>query len=85
MTGCTRRLPPTATWGEVLRWDAQWLEAALAGRDGYVAALDDLLRSMPAVHQPPEKSVQFTQPKITAAVPRVPASTRAGTVRAPRP
>ncbi|MEU8482361.1 hypothetical protein [Streptomyces sp. NPDC048641] len=36
---------------EDLRWDADWLEAALAGRDGYTAALDELLRTMPPPSQ----------------------------------
>ncbi|WP_371551469.1 hypothetical protein OG266_38640 [Streptomyces sp. NBC_00554] len=68
-----------------LRWDAQWLEAALAGRDGYVAALDDLLLTMPAPDQRPGHPVQFAQPKITAAAPPAPAARRAGAVRTRRP
>jgi hypothetical protein len=68
-----------------LRWDAAWLDAALAGRDGYVAALDELLKTMPAPDQRANTSVQFAQSKITAIVPPVPASTRAGAVRARRP
>lgn len=68
-----------------LRWDAAWLEAALAGRDGYVAALDDLLRTIPGPGQQVGKPVQFTQPKITTASPSVPASTRAGAVRTRHP
>ncbi|KPC62638.1 hypothetical protein [Streptomyces chattanoogensis] len=67
-----------------LRMDAAWLEAALDGRDGYVAALGELLRTMPSPSQRPEKPVQFTQPKITT-VPPAPASARAGAVRARRP
>ena len=70
---------------EELRMDAQWLEAALAGRDGYVAALDDLLRTMPAPGQRPERPVQFAQPKITASARPAPANRRAGAVRAHRP
>ncbi|MER5828695.1 hypothetical protein ABT086_42505 [Streptomyces mirabilis] len=70
---------------EDLRWDAQWLEAALAGRDGYVAALDDLLRTMPAPDQRPRHPVQFDQPKIAATAPPAPAARRAGAVRARRP
>ncbi|WP_405626024.1 hypothetical protein [Streptomyces sp. NBC_01396] len=71
--------------GEDLRWDAQWLEATLAGRDGYVAALDDLLRTMPALDQRPTHQVQFDQPKITATAPPAPATSRAGAVRTHRP
>ncbi|WP_326759140.1 hypothetical protein OHB35_15295 [Streptomyces phaeochromogenes] len=70
---------------EDLRWDAQWLEAALAGRDGYVAALDDLLRTMPSPDQRPPQPVQFAQPKITATAPPAPATGRAGAVRTHRP
>jgi len=70
---------------EDLRWDAQWLDAALAGRDGYVAALDDLLRTMPAPDQRPPQPVQFAQPKITATAPPAPATGRAGAVRTHRP
>ncbi|MGW0711735.1 hypothetical protein ACWD4G_38255 [Streptomyces sp. NPDC002643] len=66
---------------EDLRWDAQWLEAALAGRNGYVAALDDLLRTMPAPGQRPRRPVQFAQPKITVTAP--PAA-GAGAVRTSR-
>lgn len=69
---------------EDLRMDAQWLEAALAGRNGYVAALDDLLRTMPDPGQRPTRPVQFAQPKITATAPPAP-STGAGAVRTRRP
>lgn len=68
-----------------LRFDAQWLEAALAGRDGYVAALDQLLRTMPEPGQRPGLPVQFAQMKITAVASPVPAPSRAGPVRARRP
>ncbi|MFE9407398.1 hypothetical protein ACFYN0_01135 [Streptomyces sp. NPDC006704] len=68
-----------------LRWDAAWLEAALAGRDGYIAALDDLLPTMPELCQQAGRPAQFTQPKITTASPPAPASTRAGAVRTRRP
>jgi hypothetical protein len=67
---------------EALRWDAQWLDAALASRNGYVAALDDLLRTMPGPGQRPRRPVQFAQPKITATAPPAPG---AGAVRASRP
>ncbi|WP_406439061.1 hypothetical protein OHB14_51620 [Streptomyces sp. NBC_01613] len=70
---------------EDLRWDAQWLEASLAGRDGYVAALDDLLRTMPAPDQRPRQPMEFAQPKIAATAPSAPAARRAGAVRTRRP
>ncbi|WP_327352821.1 hypothetical protein [Streptomyces sp. NBC_01304] len=67
-----------------LRWDADWLEAALAGRDGYTAALDELLRTMP----PPTQLAALTpalSPKITAAAPPTPAAPRAGAARMRHP
>ncbi|MFD3944966.1 hypothetical protein [Streptomyces sp. NPDC058579] len=51
-----------------LRMDAQWMEAALQARRGYLSVLDKVLRSEP----PPEhqRTVTFNQPTITArAVP----------------
>ncbi|MFF6772763.1 hypothetical protein ACFY8W_04280 [Streptomyces sp. NPDC012637] len=72
---------------ETLRMDAQWLEAALDARDGYRAALDDLLRTMPPLVRQ-LRPVQFTQPKATIALPSAvaaPAPQRAGAVRARRP
>ncbi|MDO0936463.1 hypothetical protein QQY66_33950 [Streptomyces sp. DG2A-72] len=68
-----------------LRFDAQWLEAALSGRNGYIAALGELLRTMPERGQRPPWPVQFAQQKITAVASPVPASSRAGAVRAHRP
>ncbi|MDF3292434.1 hypothetical protein [Streptomyces silvisoli] len=67
-----------------LRMDAAWLEAALAGREGYAVALDDLLRTMPPVSEHSPRPAQFTQPKITATAP-APASVRAGAAPARRP
>ncbi|MGW7005900.1 hypothetical protein ACWGCW_24615 [Streptomyces sp. NPDC054933] len=51
-----------------LRMDAQWLEAALDARDGYRAALDDLLRTMPPPGQPP-RPVRMAQPTVTTTLP----------------
>ncbi|MGW2721103.1 hypothetical protein [Streptomyces sp. NPDC001492] len=67
-----------------MRMDAQWLEAALAGRNGYTAALDELLRTMPP---PTEVAVSRLglSPKIAATAPPAPAASRAGAVRARRP
>ncbi|MFD8063981.1 hypothetical protein [Streptomyces cyaneofuscatus] len=50
-----------------LRFDAQWLEAALEARDGYRAALGELLRTMP----PPDqraRPVRTTQMRATATL-----------------
>ncbi|MEU5898702.1 hypothetical protein [Streptomyces venezuelae] len=69
---------------EDLGWDADWLEAALAGRDGYTAALDELLRTLPAPTQAPAAHVQLS-PKITATAPLAPAASRAAAVRMRRP
>lgn len=64
--------------------DAQWLDAALDARDGYRAALDDLLRTMPPPGQQP-RPVQLTQQKVTTTLPpavAAPAPQRAGAARA---
>ncbi|MFJ9085790.1 hypothetical protein ACIRL3_25545 [Streptomyces sp. NPDC102384] len=69
---------------EELRWDADWLQVALAGRDGYTAALDELLRTMPSPHQAaaPRRGMS---PRIAATAPPAPAASRPGAVRTPRP
>ncbi|MCC9706013.1 hypothetical protein E4N62_12550 [Streptomyces sp. MNU76] len=69
-----------------LRFDAQWLEAALDARDGYRAALGELLRTMP----PPgrrARPVRREQLKVTAALSpsAAPAPQRPGAARARRP
>ncbi|AJE81676.1 hypothetical protein SLNWT_1300 [Streptomyces albus] len=69
---------------EDLRWDADWLDAALAARDGYSAALDELLRAMPAPDQA-GPARPGSSPKITTAAPPAPAAPRAGAVRTRRP
>ncbi|MFD3910037.1 hypothetical protein, partial [Streptomyces sp. NPDC058603] len=51
-----------------LRFDAQWLHAALDARDGYRAALDGLLRTMPPPGQQ-HRSVQMAQHKVTTTLP----------------
>ncbi|MBW1597270.1 hypothetical protein [Streptomyces sp. JJ38] len=69
-----------------LRMDAQWLEAALEARDGYRAALGDLLRTMPSPAQQ-RRPVQRSQHKVTAPLRTVaaPAPQRAGAAPTPRP
>lgn len=69
---------------EDLRGDADWLEAALAGRDSYTAALDELLRTLPAPTQAPAAQAQL-RPKITATAPLALAASRAAAVRMRRP
>lgn len=69
-----------------LRFDAQWLEAALDARDGYRAALGELLDTMP----PPDqraRPVRTAQLRTTATLPSsaAPAPQRAGAARARRP
>ncbi|WP_405737416.1 hypothetical protein OG607_41455 [Streptomyces sp. NBC_01537] len=70
-----------------LRFDAQWMEAALNARDGYRTALGELLRTMPPPGPERARPVQFTQPKITTALPpaapATPAPARAGAARPP--
>ncbi|MET9294354.1 hypothetical protein [Streptomyces sp. NPDC003077] len=68
-----------------LRFDAQWMDAALAGRNGYLTALGELLRSMPPPAPVPGRAVQMTQPKITTALPPSPAAHRAGAAPGHRP
>ncbi|MGW6345904.1 hypothetical protein, partial [Streptomyces sp. NPDC055080] len=53
-----------------LRFDTQWLQAALDARDGYRPALGELLRTMP----PPDqrvRPVRTTQLRATAPLPPV--------------
>ncbi|MER6031571.1 hypothetical protein [Streptomyces sp. NPDC001851] len=69
---------------EDLRMDAQWLEAALDARDGYRAALDDLLRTMPPPGQR-ARTVRTMQPTPATVLPSAaPAPKRAGAARARR-
>ncbi|MEV5843671.1 hypothetical protein AB0M32_17085 [Streptomyces sp. NPDC051985] len=83
-------MDPERDMGELsadqLRFDAQWLEAALEARDSYRAALGELLRTMPPPAQQ-ARPVRTTQLKTTAAVPSVaaPATQHAGAARARRP
>ncbi|MFD4611979.1 hypothetical protein ACFWOT_28690 [Streptomyces sp. NPDC058440] len=83
-------MDPERDMGELsadkLRFDAQWLEAALDACDGYRAALGELLRTMP----PPDQqapSFRMTQLKATAPLPpsAAPVPQRAGAARARRP
>lgn len=62
------------------RVDAAWLESVLAGRDSYVAALDDLLRTMPSPEQHPTHPRKLNPPQITtpALAPTRTQSVRAG-------
>ncbi|MFF4867229.1 hypothetical protein ACFY3J_37345 [Streptomyces sp. NPDC001231] len=69
-----------------LRMDAQWLEAALDARDGYCAALVDLLRTMPPPGQQP-RPVRMAQPRVATTLPpavATPTPRRAGAARARR-
>nr|WP_202536900.1 hypothetical protein [Streptomyces sp. SID8350] len=68
-----------------LRFDAQWMEAALSARDGYATALGELLRTMPPPGARPERPVQLTGPKLTTTLPSAPAPARAGAARGRRP
>ncbi|MFB8749186.1 MULTISPECIES: hypothetical protein [Streptomyces] len=82
-------MDPDRDMGELsadkLRFDAQWLEAALDARDGYRAALGELLRTMPPPGQP-ARPVRMTQPRATVTLPTsaAPAPPRAGAARGPR-
>ncbi|TWV46597.1 hypothetical protein FRZ03_14515 [Streptomyces misionensis] len=83
-------MDPDRDMGELsadkLRFDAQWLQAALEARDGYRAALGELLRTMP----PPARQgrpVRTAQLRATATLPPpvAPAPPSAGAARARRP
>ncbi|WP_329430253.1 hypothetical protein [Streptomyces anthocyanicus] len=83
-------MDPARDMGELsadtLRFDAQWLEAALEARDGYRAALGELLRTM----SPPDRQarpVRTAQLRATATLhpPAAPAPQRAGAARSRRP
>ncbi|MFD6624789.1 hypothetical protein [Streptomyces diastaticus] len=69
-----------------LRFDAQWLDAALEARDGYRAALDGLLCTMPPPVQQgrPLRTAQF---RAATSLPpsATPAPGRAGAAPARRP
>ncbi|BDH07193.1 hypothetical protein [Streptomyces seoulensis] len=69
-----------------LRFDAQWLEAALDARTGYRRALGELLRTMPPLHQQ-SRPVRTTQYRASATLPpsAAPAPPRAGAAPAHRP
>ncbi|MGK4906453.1 hypothetical protein [Streptomyces albus] len=70
---------------QALRFDAQWLEAALEARDGYRAALSELLRTMPPQQT---RAVRTSQPALATTLPPAPAAPappRAGPPRSRRP
>jgi hypothetical protein len=83
-------MDPDRDMGELsadkLRFDAQWLEAALDARDGYRAALGELLRTVPPPHQRTSR-VRKPQLRATATLPpsAAPAPQHAGAARARRP
>ncbi|MGC5039892.1 hypothetical protein ACPXCS_33525 [Streptomyces sp. DT190] len=83
-------MDPDRDMGELsadkLRFDAQWLDAALKARDGYRAALGELLRTMPPPAQQ-ARPVRTAQLRATATLPSsaAPAPQRAGAARARRP
>ncbi|MEW1723818.1 hypothetical protein [Streptomyces sp. NPDC093109] len=84
-------MDPDRDMGELsadkLRFDAQWLKAALDARDGYRSALGQLLRTMPPPDQRGACPVREGQLRVTAALPSSPAPVpqRAGAAPARRP
>ncbi|MFD4829192.1 hypothetical protein ACFWPV_04945 [Streptomyces uncialis] len=69
---------------DALRVDAQWLDAALSARDGYLTAVTGLLRSMPPPGPSAGRPVEFAQARITTALPpAVPARAGAGAAGVP--
>ncbi|MEU4174796.1 hypothetical protein [Streptomyces sp. NPDC026589] len=84
-------MAPDRDMGELsaddLRFDAQWMDAALDARAGYRTALGDLLRTMPPLHQQ-ARPVRLAQQAITAALPpasAAPTPPRAGAAGSRRP
>ncbi|MEV7064324.1 hypothetical protein AB0N97_16150 [Streptomyces collinus] len=83
-------MDPDRNLGELsadkLRFDTQWLDAALEARDAYRAALGELLRTMPPPAQQ-ARPVRTAQLRATATLPpsAAPAPQRAGAARARRP
>nr|WP_145492133.1 MULTISPECIES: hypothetical protein [Streptomyces] len=83
-------MDPDRDMGELsadkLRFDAQWLQAALEARDGYRAALGELLRTMPPPAQQ-GRPVRTAQLRATATLPPpvAPAPPSAGAAQARRP
>ncbi|MEU5362288.1 hypothetical protein ABZ354_02055 [Streptomyces sp. NPDC005925] len=83
-------MDPDRNLGELsadkLRFDAQWLDAALEARDAYRAALGELLRTLPPPAQQ-ARPVRTAQLRATATLPpsAAPAPQRAGAARARRP
>ncbi|MEV6535165.1 hypothetical protein AB0M86_37225 [Streptomyces sp. NPDC051639] len=83
-------MDPDRDMGELsadkLRFDAQWLDAALEARDGYRVALGELLRTMPSPAQQ-ARPVRTAQLRAIATLPSsaAPAPPRAGAARARRP
>ncbi|CAL2073678.1 conserved protein of unknown function [Streptomyces murinus] len=72
---------------ETLRWDTKWLDAAIDARNGYRAALDDLLRTMPSPEQC-TRSAPAARPTPIVTLPpavKAPAPPRAGAARPRRP
>ncbi|MFD5256868.1 hypothetical protein ACFWM5_29050 [Streptomyces bobili] len=82
-------MDPDRDMGELsadkLRFDAQWLEAALDARDGYRAALGELLRTMPPPAQQ-ARPVRTAQLRATTTLPpsAAPTPPHAGAARARR-
>ncbi|MFD5161842.1 hypothetical protein ACFWMJ_27825 [Streptomyces hawaiiensis] len=83
-------MDPDRDMGELsadkLRFDAQWLEAALEARAGYRCALGELLRTMPPTAQQ-ARPVRTAQVRATATLhpSAAPAPTCSGAARARRP
>ncbi|MFF5573145.1 hypothetical protein [Streptomyces luteogriseus] len=83
-------MDPDRNLGELsadkLRFDAQWLDAALEARDAYRAALGELLRTLPPPAQQ-ARPVRTAQLRATATLPpsAAPAPQRVGAARARRP
>ncbi|MEU9373744.1 hypothetical protein AB0D94_08255 [Streptomyces sp. NPDC048255] len=64
---------------DALRFDAEWLEAALAARSGYRTALDKLLAAMPPpAVRPPATTGPLRPAAVSSSLPPVPAGAGGG-------
>ncbi|MGE7384211.1 hypothetical protein ACQKM2_01740 [Streptomyces sp. NPDC004126] len=64
---------------DALRFDAEWLEAALAARSGYRTALDKLLAAMPPpAVRPPAATGPLRPAAVSRSLPPVPAGAAGG-------
>lgn len=67
-----------------LRMDTQWLEAALAAREGYRSALNNLLSSPLPLRELGSRPVRSVRHKVTMSMPPTPSGPAVGSAQAGR-